>query len=312
MNPLLRFILRSLIRFVLTLVGVFILTFFVMMSVPGNPVLSRMERGVSAEQLEALQRESSLSESPLEKMGILAYRVFTLDFGKSLVTGEEVRSELVERLGNTFLLALLGCFFFLITGFSSAILGTLCRGSLLDDLLTIVTTSFLSTPVFWFALVLIYFFTIQWNLLPAMASLQNPVSLLLPALTVGLRPAAFFHKMLQQELLDIRRKAFMQVALAKGLSESQALVRHALKNAAGPAINIIGLEFGSLLTGAVVAETIFAYKGIGTYILQGIESRDYNIIAATVMVSAFAVMLVNLIVDIVHTILDPRLREEVQ
>ena len=151
-------------------------------------------------------------------------------------------------------------------------------------------------------------FSLTLNWFPASGS-HSASSLVLPAFTVGLRPAAFLQRMLQARLLEIMSMPFIRVAYAKGLSTVDVLLRHALKNALVPVVTIIGVEFGTLLTGAVVAETIFSYKGIGTYLLQGISSRDYNIILATVLVTCLFVVLVNLVVDWSYRFLDPRLEK---
>ncbi len=284
------------------------MTFLVMAMIPGNPVFSKIDKGISSEELTQTLKTYSLSQNWTEKLGVYSQRFLTLDFGSSLVTGENIRKELGIRIKNTAALAFLGLIIFAVLGTGFAILGTYYSGTWLDQCLKVLTSLFISTPVFWFGLMLMAVFSLTLNWFPASGS-HSASSLVLPAFTVGLRPAAFLQRMLQARLLEIMSMPFIRVAYAKGLSTVDVLLRHALKNALVPVVTIIGVEFGTLLTGAVVAETIFSYKGIGTYLLQGISSRDYNIILATVLVTCLFVVLVNLVVDWSYRFLDPRLEK---
>jgi peptide/nickel transport system permease protein len=276
--------------------------------IPGNPVFSRIDKGISSQELNESLKAYSLRQNWTEKLEIYARRCLTLDFGTSLVTGENIRSELWVRVKNTAVLALLGLVLFTFLGTGFAILGAYFSGTWLDQSLKIITSLFISTPVFWFGLMLMAVFSLTLNWFPASGT-ESASALVLPALTVGLRPAAFLQRILQARLLDILSMPFIQVAYAKGLSSLQVLYRHALRNALVPVVTIIGVEFGSLLTGAVVAETIFSYKGVGTYLLQAISARDYNVILATVLVTCLFVVLVNLVVDWSYKFLDPRLEK---
>jgi len=303
-----QFFLPSIFRLLITITGIFLMTFLVMAMIPGNPVFSKIDKGISSEELTQTLKTYSLSQNWTEKLGVYSQRFLTLDFGSSLVTGENIRKELGIRIKNTAALAFLGLIIFAVLGTGFAILGTYYSGTWLDQCLKVLTSLFISTPVFWFGLMLMAVFSLTLNWFPA-SGCPSASSLVLPAFTVGLRPAAFLQRMLQARLLEIMSMPFIRVAYAKGLSTVDVLLRHALKNALVPVVTIIGVEFGTLLTGAVVAETIFSYKGIGTYLLQGISSRDYNIILATVLVTCLFVVLVNLVVDWSYRFLDPRLEK---
>ena len=299
------FFFHSLIRLLLTLLGVFLLTFWVLTLVPGNPILTRLDRGVAGEELRLAMDREKLDLS--EKLSIYAKKFISLDFGQSLITGEDIREELKIRVFHTTLLALSGMAIFIILGMGAGILGAYYQGTWIDQILRFITTLFLSTPVFWFGLILMIGFALVLGWFPVSGT-DFPQCLILPALTVGLRPAAFLQRVLQTKLLEILSEPYILVALAKGLSPWRVLVTHALRNSLIPVITLVGVEFGSLLTGAVVAETIFAYKGIGRYILQGIESRDYNVILASVIVSCLGVVLVNFIVEVSYRFLDPQVQ----
>ena len=277
-----------------------------MAAIPGNPVFSRFDKGLSRGQLLEQSAKYDLNSDLSGKFLIFCRRLVTLDFGKSLVTGENISRELLQRCRNTLKLALVGMLLFILLGVTTGVLGAMYSGRLLDLLLKLFTSLLISTPVFWFGLVLMLFFAVYLSWFMPTGT-EGWKSLVLPGLTVGLRPAAFLQRITQTSLLHVFEQQYIQVAFAKGLDRFQVLWRHAMSNALIPIVTVIGVEFSSLLTGAVVAEIIFSYKGIGTYILQGIESRDYNVIMATVIVTCFAVSITNFLIEFVYHRLDPRL-----
>lgn len=278
----------------------------VLAAIPGNPVFSKFDRGLSNSQLLEQSAQYDLNSDLSGKFLIFCKRLITLDFGESLVTGENISHELLQRCRNTFKLALVGMLLFILLGISSGVIGAMYSGQLPDLLLKLFTAILISTPVFWFGLVLMLFFAVYLSWFMPTGT-EGWKSLVLPGLTVGLRPAAFLQRITQTSLLQVFEQQYIQVAFAKGLDRFQVLWRHAFHNALIPIITVIGVEFSSLLTGAVVAEIIFSYKGIGTYILQGIESRDYNVIMATVIVTCLAVSITNFLIELVYHKLDPRL-----
>ncbi len=300
-------IIQALVRLTLTLLGVFFITFLVMAYIPGNPVFSKIDRGLSQEELRAYSKEFDLRQDFFQKFSTFAGRLLTLDFGKSLISGEDISSELWQRFRNTMKLALVGMLLFIILGLGCGIVGAIYSGRWPDLILRLLTSLLISTPVFWFGLVLMLVFAVYLSwLLPT--GTDGWKALILPGLTVGLRPAAFLQRVTQTGLTQVFEQQYIQVAFAKGLTRFQVLWRHAIANALIPIITVVGIEFSSLLTGAVVAEIIFSYKGIGTYILQGIESRDYNVIMATVLVTCVAVSITNFIIELTYRQIDPRLK----
>lgn len=297
---------QSLLRLAITLLGVLLITFVVMAAVPGNPVFSKVDRGLSSAQLQEQLRQHDIRHDWSSKLMVYVGRLLTLDFGQSLITGEDISRELFQRCKNTLKLALIGTFLFVLLGVTAGVLGAMYSGHWPDLLLKLLTSVFISTPVFWFGLILMLFFAVYLSWFMPTGT-EGWRSLILPGLTVGLRPAAFLQRITQTALLQVFEQQYIQVAFAKGLSRFQVLWRHAMANALIPVITVIGVEFSSLLTGAVVAEIIFSYKGIGTYILQGIEARDYNVIMATVLTTCVAVSLTNFTLDLLYRRIDPRL-----
>ncbi len=299
--------LDSLIRLVVSVVGVCLLTMVVMLSIPGNPVFSVAERGMDAAELQRRQQELSLSGTK-ERLVFLAQKLLFLDFGTSRITGEDIGRELSQRLLNTGYLACLSLLLFLCLGIGAAFFAIWYQGRWPDRLIDLLSSWVLATPVFWFGIVLIGVFSLNLGWFPVSGS-DGIVSMILPALTVSVRPAAFLCKMLRQRLAEILDKRFIAVARAKGLSQSRILFWHVARNGLLPVITISGMEFSQLLTGAVVAETLFALKGLGSYIVFGVESRDYDIILACVFVSGLLVCMANSLADFLNQMADPRLRQ---
>ncbi|MEE2925353.1 MAG: ABC transporter permease [bacterium] len=275
--------------------------------IPGNPVFSKIDRGLSQKELQVYSKEFDLKENFLQKFSTYIQRLVTLDFGTSLISGEDISSELWQRFRNTMKLALVGMLLFLSLGLGCGIVGAVYSGRWPDLLLRLLTSLLISTPVFWFGLVLMLIFAVHLSWLMPTGT-DGWKALILPGLTVGLRPAAFLQRVTQTGLMQVFEQQYIQVAFAKGLTRFQVLWRHAVTNALIPIVTVVGIEFSSLLTGAVVAEIIFSYKGIGTYILQGIEARDYNVIMATVLVTCVAVSVTNFIIELMYRELDPRLK----
>ncbi len=300
-------VIHALIRLCLTLSGVFLITFIVMALIPGNPVFSKVDRGLSYEELQKSVVEYDLRQNFSGKLLTFVKRLIRLDFGKSLISGEDISKELWQRCRNTLKLALVGMLLFVLIGLGCGIVGAVYSGQWPDLLLRLMTSLLISTPVFWFGLVLMLFFAVYLSWFMPTGT-DGWRALILPGLTVGLRPAAFLQRVAQTSLMQVFEQQYIQVAFAKGLNRLQVLLRHAVANALIPIITVIGVEFSSLLTGAVVAEIIFSYKGIGTYILQGIEARDYNVIMATVLVTCVAVSLTNFVLELIYRQVDPRLK----
>ncbi|MCJ8347825.1 ABC transporter permease [bacterium] len=288
--------------------GVIVLTYFVMASIPGNPVFSIYDKGISQEELQNKLESEKISLLDGQRFLSYSIKLLSFDFGESKITGENINKEMLVRVFNTLKLAILALCIFLSLGLGFGLLGAMYSGSFLDQIFKMITAMFMSTPVFWFGLILMIVFSLKLSWFPVSGS-DTLAHLVLPSLTIGLRPAAFLQRLVQSRIEEALLAPYVQVAMSKGLSPFYVLIHHALRNALIPIATIVTLEFSSLMTGAVVAETIFSYKGIGTYIIQGINSRDYNIILATVFVTCLFVIFSNLILDLSYPFIDPRMKE---
>ncbi len=292
--------------------GVLFITFFLMQMVPGNPVERMLgERGGTPEERARLMHELGLDRPWYVRFGAYVSDLARGDPGRTLLSRERIADEIADRFPNTCLLALTAVIVAVALGLSTGLLSALWPGSWVDHLCRLVAIFGLSTPVFWFGLMLMLFFALKLQWLPASSDTPSmAVNLILPSITLGLRPAAFIQRVTRSSLLDIMRTDYIRTARAKGLPERVVILRHALRNAMVPIITLIGLDLGSLLSGSVITERIFSYRGIGLYALEGIQNREYSVVMASVLLTSFLFLMVNLVVDVLYAFLDPRIRYE--
>jgi len=259
------------------------------------------------------------------------------DLGTSAVSTIPVAEELKRRWPATFELALAATLVAVIFGIPVGILAAVRKNSLLDTLSMSLSLVGVSMPVFWLGLLLVYLFAVNLHWLPTGGRLSTDLAidfrpitgflvldgmlalkpevlmdalrhLILPALTLGTIPLAILTRITRSAMLEVLSQDYVRTARAKGLAERQVILKHALKNALLPVVTIVGLQFGTLLGGAILTETIFSWPGIGSYIYEGILNRDYPVVQAGVLVVATVFVLVNLLVDLSYALLDPRIQ----
>ncbi|MBI2942581.1 MAG: ABC transporter permease [Candidatus Wallbacteria bacterium] len=305
------YVVRRLLLAVPLLLGILFLTFFLMQLVPGSPVERLLgERGGTPEERARLMREYNFDRPWWEQFGLYVARLARGDLGTS-VNQVPIAAEIADRFPNTCILALTSVALATALGLLTGVLSAVKPGSWTDHACRFVAVFGLSTPVFWFGLMLMLFFALKLRWLPSSSDTPSlAVNLILPSITLGLRPAAFIQRVTRSTLMDILRTDFIRTARAKGLSEWTVVLGHALRNALLPIVTLIGLDLGSLLSGSLITETIFNFRGIGLYALKGIQDRDPNVVMATVLLSSFLFLLANLIVDVLYAVLDPRVRYE--
>ena len=306
------FIARRLLVTIPLMLGILFVTFFLMQMVPGNPV-DRMlgERGGTPEERARLTHELGLDRPWYERFGAYILDLAHGDPGRTLLSREKIADEIADRFPNTCILAITSLLLATALGLSTGVLSAVWPGSWVDHACRLISIFGLSTPVFWFGLMLMLFFALHLRWLPS--SSDTPwlaLNLILPSITLGLRPAAFIQRVTRSELLDILRTDYIRTARAKGLPESTVILRHALRNAMVPIVTLIGLDLGSLLSGSVITERIFNFRGIGLYALEGIQNRDYSIVMATVLLTSALFLIANLVVDVLYAFLDPRIRHD--
>lgn len=290
--------------------GVSLLTFGMVHLTPGDPaeILLRME-GINAtpEAVEALREKLGLNNPLPVQYGHWISKVLGGDLGVSFETGRPVLEELGQRLPATVELTVAGTMVVLLVSLPLGLLSAVYKNTLVDHIGRFFALVGASVPSFWLGLILIYFLAVKYQLLPVMGR-GSPAHLVLPALTLGLGMSATYARLLRASMLEILGLDFIQAARARGLTENAVLLGHAFKNALLPLVTAFGMSLGHLLGGTVIVETIFAWPGMGHFLVDSIFGRDYAVVQSYVLLMAFIFVILNLLVDISYAFIDPRMR----
>jgi len=286
-----------------------VLVFAVIRLIPGDP--ARLLAGdMATEETVAELRQRWQLDRPLP-VQYAAYleRLARGDLGRSTATSLPVAGELAERFGRTLLLAAAAILVAATLGVLLGILSATRRGSGLDVVATVLALAGVSTPIFWSGLILILLFSVTLGWLPAggTGTLRH---LVLPAVSLGFFGAGVLARQTRSGLLEVLGQDFVRTARAKGLPERLVVVKHALKNALIPVVTVLGDQFGRLLGGAILTETVFSWPGMGRYLIEAISQRDYPAVQGAILIFAAAVVVINLLVDLSYGALDPRVRPE--
>lgn len=307
-----RYLLGRIAQAALVLWGAYSITYFILYLLPGDPLsimlsASGMEiDALSPEQLAKAKAYYGLDQGLLERYVDLLLGVLQGDLGQSLTLNRPVTEILAERLPQTLALAGFAILLSLIGGVGLAYLAAYVRWQPLKTALSRLPALGFSVPVFWMGLLLIQIFAFGLGWFPATGSVGFD-SLVLPAVTLAIPSAAVYAQVLQRGFIDVWREPYITTAFAKGLSRAQVQARHGLRNAALPLLTLIGLQVGNTVSGAVLVETIFARNGVGRLVQEAVLRQDIPLVLAVVTVSAAAFVLVNLLVDLLYPILDPRI-----
>jgi ABC-type dipeptide/oligopeptide/nickel transport system permease component len=312
-----RYLIRRLLLLVPTLVLASILIFTIIALAPGDP--ARMMLGTQATPEEvALERARLGLDRPLPvRYAVWITDVLTLNLGRSLSNNRPVASLVGDAFPNTLRLALLSLAVAVGIGFPLGILAAVNANRRLDAIVTALSSLGLAVPGFWLGLLLIIFFSVQLQWLPASGIgdankpfYQNFQFLILPVATIAFSNLAVFSRYVRSAMIDILSADYVRTARAKGLAENVVVVRHALRNALIPVITIVGIQFGRLLGGAVITESVFSYPGIGRLVINSIGNRDYPVVQATLMLVVLIFLVTNILVDVSYAYLDPRVKLE--
>lgn len=231
------------------------------------------------------------------------------DLGRSTATSLPIAGELAERFGRTLELAAAAMLISAIAGSVAGVVGATHRSSMLDYLSTVLALTGVSTPIFWSGLLLILVFSVRLEWLPA-GGAGTLKHLVLPAVSLGLFGAGVIARQTRSSMLEVLGAEYVQTARSKGLAERVVVYKHALKNGLIPVVTVLGDQFGRMLGGAILTETVFAWPGMGRYLIEAISMRDYPAIQAVILVFAASFVIVNLIVDVSYGVLDPRVRAD--
>nr|WP_274596104.1 ABC transporter permease [Rubrobacter xylanophilus] len=326
---------RRLLQIIPVLFGVSVIVFFMVRAIPGDPAQILLGQQATPEQVERLREQLGLNEDPLTQYVIFLRDALTGDLGESIVTGRPVTVELLDRFPATLELTLAALLFAVAVGIPVGVLAAVRQYSWIDRLTSVVALTGVSMPIFWLALVLVVIFTVRLDLLPFPGRLSSGVEivritgmvvpdailtgnfaglwdgikhLVLPAVALGTIPMAVVTRMTRSAMLEVMGEDYIRTAHAKGVTPWRVVFKHALRNAMLPVVTVIGLQFGLLMGGAVLTETIFSWDGIGQIALESIYRRDYPMIQGVVLYGASFFVMVNLVVDILYAVLDPRVR----
>jgi len=275
--------------------------------VPGDPVDAILGDYATAEDKQQLRESLGLNEPASVQTLNYIEGVFQGNLGRSLVYNEDVSKMILERLPATFELAVYSLIVAILIAIPLGTLSALFKDTWIDIGAMSFAVSGVALPNFWLGPLLVLFFSLQLGWLPV-SERGDWTSYILPSITMGTALAAALSRIARNSILDTVQEDFVRTARAKGCSESKVLFFHVFRNAALPLITVVGLQFGALLTGAVITEKIFDWPGIGSLLIQGIQTRDYPVIQACVLLFACSYLLVNFITDIVYALIDPRIK----
>jgi peptide/nickel transport system permease protein len=311
-----QYILRRLIQSAFIIWGCATLVFFMLRLIPGDPVVQMLGPEYTPEAAAALRLKLGLNE-PLHMQYLLWFgHMLTGDLGGSIATGETVSEIILTGLPKTLSLAGLSFLIAVTIAVPAGIIAALRRNTAFDFAASIVAFVGVSMPSFWFGILLILIFAVQLRWLPAIGYAELTEDgfvawlerLILPSLAIGAGYSAILMRFVRAGLLEVLGSDYVRTARAKGVRERAVVLRHALRNALIPVVTVIGIQLALLLSGTVVVETVFSIRGIGRILVGAIFDRDYPIVQGVILVIAVIFVLANLIVDIVYTFIDPRIR----
>ena len=301
-----RYVIKRLLSTLPVLVGISLIVFLLLRALPGDPAQVIAGEMATQETIESIRAQLGLNKPLYVQYGIFLSNLTRLNLGQSARTGQSVASEIGSRLPNTLLLAIVSTAIACLLGIPAGILSTVRHYSLLDYTVMVLALFGLSMPVFWLGLMMIIIFSVKLHLLPA-GGIGTLSHLVLPSLALAFFSTAFIARMTRSSMMEVMGQEFIVTARSKGLLERVVIFKHALRNAFIPIITVVGLQFGSLLGGAVLTETVFAWPGIGRLIVDSILARDYPMVQGVILVFALLYILVNLLVDILYAYIDPRI-----
>lgn len=303
-----RYLLQRLVLTIPVLLGVLLLTFSMLHLVPGDPVRAMFvdSGGATEEQIARIREQLGLDKPlPVQFWNYLS-GVVRGDLGRSIMNNRPVLGQILEKFPATIQLTLAAMSLAIILGLTLGIVAAVNRNTWIDRLTMIVSLSGVSIPSFWLGLLLIYTFSVTLGWVPIVG---GPAwkQLILPATALGLQASAIIARLVRSSLLEVLGEPYVVTARAKGLTNQRVLMAHALRNALLPVVTIVGLQFGTLLSGAVIIEAVFARQGVGRILVDSLQARDFPTAQGTVLCIALIYVLMNLLVDLLYGVIDPRI-----
>jgi peptide/nickel transport system permease protein len=302
-----KLVLKRLVTAVIAFLMSSVVIFMIIHLIPGDPAELLAGPGVPQSEVELIRKSMGLDQNLSIQYFQWFGRLIQGNLGKSLVFGEDILPLILERFANTFILTIFATVLAVVSGIPLGILSAVRQNSWLDMLCMGISIIGISVPIFWSGLILILFFAVELGFLPATGS-GTFLHLILPGVALGANSLAVIARMTRTSMLEILRQDFILTAEAKGLPNYIIILKHALKNALIPVVTIIAVQFGYLLGGAVLTETVFVYPGLGRLLIDSIKRRDYPVIQACILLIVVLFVIINFLLDLVYTYLDPKIR----
>lgn len=304
------YIFRRILLVIPVMIGVSFLVFTMIHFTPGDPVTTMLGETASQESIDQLREELGLNDPFLvQYFNYVRNIVVDQDLGRSYVTNRPVANELITKFPTTLRLALLGVLVSVSIGIPLGIISAVKQYTWVDNISMFFALLGVSMPIFWQGILLILLFSVTFRLLPS-SGFNTWQEMILPAITLGAGSAAIVARMTRSSMLEVYRQDYIRTARSKGLSEFTVVVRHALRNTLIPVVTIIGLQFGFLLGGAIVTETIFSIPGLGRLMVDALRQRDMLVVQGGVLMIALTFSLINLFVDVMYAFIDPKIRAQ--
>ena len=303
-----QYIVRRFLQMIPIAFGILTLVFSLIHLIPGDPARQIAGENARPEDIIAVRKALGLDQPLWTQYITYVSHVIRGDFGRSFQTNEAVSKQIAERYPATIELAFGAMAVALIVAFPLGIISAIYRNSWIDNVARFFALIGVSMPSFWFGPLLIIAFAINHEWFPVSGREQGLRSLVLPAMTMGLALAAILTRMIRVSVAEELNQLYVTTAIAKGVTRVKAIFRHALKNAMIPVITVLALQFGSLLTGAIITEQIFSWPGLGRLLIQSINTRDYPQVQASILVIALTYIIVNFVSDLLYAVVDPRIK----
>ena len=331
------YVTKRLLQLIPVILGVTIIAFSLIHIAPGDPARTMLGQHATQKEINEINEKYGLDEPIIVQYGIWLSGVIRGDFGRSILTNELVIIEIAERLPNTIELSIAAMLFAILIGGFAGIISASKQYSVTDYTVMGLALFGISMPVFWLGIMLMMVFGVFLGWLPiggridlfipyqritgfividsiitgnGPALVSGIRHLILPAITLGTIPMAIIARVTRSSMLEVLRQDFIRTERAKGLSERTVIYKHAVRNAMVPVVTVIGLNFGLLLAGAILTETVFSWPGVGRLVVEAVYERDYPLVVGCILIFAIVFVIVNLITDVLYTYIDPRIKYE--
>jgi peptide/nickel transport system permease protein len=332
---MLHYIIKRLLALIPIIIGVALIVFLLVHFIPGDPAEIMLGERATREMVEELRESMGLNDPLYIQFWNFISNLVRGDLGRSIISNNPVKLELFEKFPATLELSIFAMIFAVIIGIPFGIFAATHQNSWFDNLSMFITLAGVSMPIFWLGLMLIWLFAVELGWLPPSARLSIGIELqeitnfyvvdsiiqgnwkalidalkhlILPSVALGTIPMAIIARMTRSSMLEVLKQDYIRTAYAKGLKRQVVIYKHALKNAMIPIITVVGLQFGLLLGGAILTETIFSWPGLGRYLVEAIYSRDFPVVQSGILFFSITFVIVNLIVDLSYGIVDPRIQ----